>query len=163
MKRGTAAALFMGYLAVSAAWGQAPSNATEEKSVKAYMDAMRKDIRAEKHSIIDEAMALEPADKAKFWGIYDKYEKELKVIWDQRAANVKNYAQNFESMTDAKADEIATAAMNNEQAQAALRKKYYGVFKSAMGAKVAARYLQAESALNYLASLQLLSQVPLIQ
>ena len=142
---------------------QAPSGATEDKSLKAYADAMRKDLRAEKHSIVDEAMGLEPADKAKFWGIYDQYEKELKAIWDQRASNIKNYAENFSSMTDAKADEIATAAMNNEQAQSALRKKYYGQYKKAMGARVAARFLQTESALGNLANLQLLSQLPLIQ
>ncbi|MCC7155017.1 MAG: hypothetical protein IT161_10615 [Bryobacterales bacterium] len=150
-------------LTMGGAIAQAPSGATEEKSLKAYVEAMKKDLRAEKHSILDEAMGLEPAGKAKFWGIYDKYEQEQKAIWNQRAANIKKYAQNFSSMTDATADEIATSAMNNDQAQAALRKKYYGVFKSAMGAKTAARFLQAETTLNNIASLQLLAQLPLIQ
>lgn len=150
-------------LVAGGANAQAPSGATEQKSIQAYVDAMKKDLRAEKHSILDEAMRLEPADKAKFWGIYDKYETELKAIWNQRAANIKKYAQNFDTMTDASADEVANAAMNNEQLQVALRKKYYGVFKGAMGAKTAARFLQAESTINYLANLQLLAQLPLIQ
>lgn len=163
MVKTAAAALALGCLVVTGGYAQAPSSATSEKSMKAYMDAMRKDLLADKHSIIDEAMRLEPADKAKFWGIYDKYEQELKTIWEQRAANIKKYADNFEQMTDATADQIATTAMNNEKSQSALRHKYYGVFKGAMGAKVAARFLQAETAVNDLANLQLLSQLPLIQ
>ena len=44
-----------------------------------------------------------------------------------------------------------------------LKKKYYAEFKSAIGAKAAARWLQVETALGDLAMLQLLSQVPLLQ
>ena len=56
---------------------------------------MRKNLRTEKQSIVDAAMELEAADKAKFWAVYEKYQKELNGIWDQRLANIKKYAENY--------------------------------------------------------------------
>ena len=58
-------------------------------------------------AIVDAAMDLEAADKAKFWSVYEGYQKEMKGVWDGRLANIKKYAQNFEKMTDPVADELA--------------------------------------------------------
>jgi hypothetical protein len=113
--------------------------------------------------MIDQAMGLDAGDKAKFWGIYQGFQKELDVIWDVRLANVKKYAETYQSMTDPIADQIVESALSNEQQVTALKKKYYAQFKPAIGAKAAARWLQVETALGDLAMLQLLSQVPLLQ
>jgi hypothetical protein len=144
-------------------WAQAPATQTEKQSIEAYTAALRKDLRTERQAIVDQAMRLEAGDKAKFWGVYDRYQKELTSLWDQRIANVKKYAQNYDSLTDPVADELAATAMKNEQAGTALRHRYYGEMKKALGSKVAARFLQVETALGSLANLQMTSQLPLIQ
>jgi hypothetical protein len=149
-------------IAVPASWAQAPA-ASDQAQIKAYVDMMRKDIRKEAQSIVDAAMDLEAADKAKFWGVYDKYQKEMSGIWDQRMANIKKYAQNFEKLTDPVADELAATSLSIESQVTAIRKKYYGLMKTAMGPKVAARFLQVEGALNQVVLLQLASQIPLIE
>jgi hypothetical protein len=137
----------------------APNNET----FKALLEAARKDLRTEKQGMIDQAMALEPGDKAKFWGIYQGFQKELDSIWDVRLTNIKKYAETYQAMTDPVADQIAGSALTNEQQLTALKKKYYAQFKSVLGAKSAARWLQVETTVNNLAMLQLLSQVPLLQ
>ena len=43
-----------------------------------------------------------------------------------------------------------------------LMKKYYGQMKSALGSKVAARFLQVETALSNLIDLQLNAEIPLM-
>jgi hypothetical protein len=143
-------------------WAQT-SGAPNNDNLKTLLDAARKDLRTEKQSMIDQAMALDAGDKAKFWGIYQGFQKELDAIWDVRLANVKKYAETYQSMTDPIADQIAGSALTNEQQVTALKKKYYTEFKTALGAKAAARWLQVETALGDLAMLQLLSQVPLLQ
>jgi hypothetical protein len=45
----------------------------------------------------------------------------------------------------------------------ALKKKYHAQFKAALGAKPAARWLQAETTVGTLAMLQLLSEAPLLR
>ncbi len=149
-------------VAVPASWAQAPA-ASDQAQIKAYVDMMRKDIRKEAQSIVDAAMDLEAADKAKFWGVYEKYQKEITGVWDQRMANIKKYAQNFEKLSDPVADELANTALSIESQVTAIRKKYYGLMKTALGPKVAARFLQVEAALNNVLMLQLASQIPLIE
>jgi gamma-glutamyl phosphate reductase len=148
--------------AIPAAWAQAPS-AADQAQVKAYVDMMRKDIRKEAQSIVDAAMDLEAADKARFWGVYEKYQKEMTGTWDQRMANIKKYAQNFEKLSDPVAEELANTSLNIESQVTAIRKKYYGLMKAALGPKVAARFLQVEASLNHILMLQLASQIPLIE
>lgn len=154
--------LVLACLAAAGVWGQAPAPANEA-NLKAMIDAARKDLRTEKQAMIDQAMALDAGDKAKFWGIYQGYQKELDTIWDVRLANVKKYAENYKAMTDAVATELSTSALTNESQLTSLKKKYHAQFQTAFGAKAAARWLQAETTLGNLAMLQLLSQVPLLQ
>lgn len=149
-------------MAVPCSWAQAPAQA-DAAQIKAYVDMMRKDIRKESQAIVDAAMDLEAGDKAKFWGVYEKYQKEASTIWDQRMANIKKYAQNFEKLSDPVADELANTSLNIESQVTALRKKYYGLMKAALGPKVAARFLQVEGSLNQVLLLQLASQIPLIE
>ncbi len=150
------------FLAVNA-WAQTSSAQPNEKNMQAMVDMMRKDLRMQKQSVVDQAMGLEAAQKAQFWGVYDKYQKELNAIWDQRIANIQKYADNYQNMTDAVADELAAKNLDLAQQTVTLRKKYYGQVKAALGARVAARFLQTEAMLGDIIELQIGSQIPLVQ
>jgi len=142
--------------------GLAQEQANQNEQIKAYIEMMRKNIRAERNTIVDQAMELEPAGKAEFWGVYDKYAKEISALWDQRLANIVKYADHFENMTDPIADELATKALEIQSKQLEIQKKYYGQMKTTLGARVAGRFLQVEAMLNNLIDLQLGSEIPLI-
>jgi len=148
-----------GFLFSGPAWAQV-ANPNE---VKAYIDLMRKDMRKEKQSIVDQAMELDAAQKAQFWAIYADYQVALDKIWDQRIANINMYADNVDKMTDAISDQLATKMVDLEGQRTALRKKYYDVYKQKMGARIAARFLQVEFSLACLIDLQLAAEIPLLQ
>jgi hypothetical protein len=149
----------VGCLVAVSAWAQAPN----EKNTQAYVDLLRKDLRTQKQSLVDQAMGLEAPQKAQFWTIYEGYQKELSAIWDQRIANIKKYAENFEKMTDPIADELATKMLNIEGQRTALRKKWYAEYKAKMGARVAARFLQTEATIGSMMDIQLGTEIPIIQ
>ncbi len=149
-------------LLTSLAAGQTAGKATTEKTTKDYMDLLRKDLRKEKSSIVDQAMALDSSQKSKFYPIYEKYEHELSQIWDKRLANISKYAENYPNVSDAVADQLVANAQATQAERSALMKKYYGQMKSALGSKVGARFLQAETALSNLIDLQLSSEIPLM-
>ena len=151
-----------GFLLASLAGGQTADKAATDKATKEYVDLLRRDLRKEKSSIVDQAMGLDSAQKAKFYPIYQNYEKQLSTIWDKRLANVKKYAENYPEVSDAVADELAATAQSLQAERSTLWKKYYGQMKAALGPKVAARFLQVESALSNLIDLQLSSEIPLI-
>jgi hypothetical protein len=157
-----AAAILGTLLLTSITVGQTADKATVDKTTKDYVDLLRKDIRKEKSSVVDQAMGLDSAQKAKFYPIYEQYEKELARIWDKRLANIKKYAENYPNVSDAVADELVTSAQASQAERSALWKKYYGQMKSTFGSKVAARFLQVEGALSNLIDLQLTSEIPLM-
>jgi hypothetical protein len=128
-----------------------------------YINLLRKDLRKDKQSIVDMSMGLEAAQKSPFWAIYADYQKELDAIWDLRIANIKKYAANYDKMTDAVADQLAVTMMDLEGRRAALRNKYYKLYKEKMGARIAARFLQVECSLASLIDLQLASEIPILQ
>jgi hypothetical protein len=142
--------------------GQSTQSAAADQNTKEYITLLRKDIRKEKSSIVDQAMGLDSAQKAKFYPIYEKYEKELSAIWDKRLANIKKYADNYPDVPDGVADQLVATSQSLQAEHSALWKKYYGEVKSALGPRVAARFLQVENALSDLIDLQLTSQIPLM-
>jgi hypothetical protein len=148
-----------GCLVAVPAWTQA----LNDQESQTYTDLLRKDLRQQKQSLVDQAMGLEAAQKAQFWTIYAKYQKELDAIWDQRVANIKKYADNFDKMTDPVADELANTMLNIEGQRTALRKKYYADYKAKMGARVAARFLQVEATIGAMMDIQLGTEIPIIK
>jgi hypothetical protein len=150
----------LGCFFVSTMWAQGQQ--TQDQQIKAYVDMLRKDLRTEKQAAVDQAMGLEAADKAKFWTVYEKYQEEVKAVWDQRLVNILKYSANYEKITDTVADEIALKAMDIDSQRVTIRKKYYGQMKTALGARAAARFLQTEVMLDHLMDLQIGSAIPLI-
>jgi len=142
--------------------GQTADKATADKTTNEYTDLLRKDLRKEKSSVVDMAMGLDSAQKVKFYPIYEKYEKELALIWDKRLANIQKYAEKYPNVSDSVADELVANAQTSQAERSTLWKKYYGQVKSALGAKIAARFLQVENTLSNLIDLQLNSEIPLM-
>jgi len=155
--------LIIGCLTAPVVYGQAAGEAAAEQSLQAYVDMMRQDIRKEKHTVVDKAMDLDASGKAKFWAVYKGYEKEMAVLWDERIANIEKYAEHYEEVSDAVADELVAKALDIETRRTLVKKKYYSHMKAALGAVAAARFLQLENILNQLIDLQIGSQLPLIQ
>jgi hypothetical protein len=143
--------------------GAAFAQTAAEKTAQTLIDAMRKDLRTQKQSLVDQAMGLEAAQKSQFWTIYNGYQTELNAIGDQRVANIKKYADNFDKMTDEIADQLAVKMLDIETQRTVLKKKYYAAFKEKMGARVAARFLQTEAMLGAALEIQIGSEVPILQ
>ena len=77
---------------------------TQEANLKAYVDLLRSDLKKGKVQILTELMDLSPDDSAKFWPVYNEYDKSLTKLADERLALIKMYVQNYGSLTD---DQVA--------------------------------------------------------
>jgi anion-transporting ArsA/GET3 family ATPase len=135
----------------------------QEANQEAYMELLRSDLGTQKVAIITEGMAMTDAQSALFWPIYRKYNAELTVLNDNRIAVIKDYAKNFEQMTEAKADELTNKTFAFFENRIKLQKKYYKEFSKALSPVVAAKYMQIERSINTLMDFQIMSQIPLIK
>src|ERR1700751_2006207 len=102
------------------------------------MECVQSDDRAQKVQIITEVMDLEEPSAAKFWPIYHQYDAELAKIGDEKVALIKDYADHYQTLTDAKARELAAGVFDIESKRTELKKKYYDRFASALSPKIAA-------------------------
>jgi hypothetical protein len=135
----------------------------EQDYANASMDLHRLNIRNQKRAIIQKAVTL-TADQAKaFWPIYDKYEAALVKVNDIRYNMIKDYAANYETMTDEKAGELIAKATDFQDQRFALRKTYLNEAKTVLPAKLVARLYQLENQMDLLIDLDIASQVPLVK
>ncbi len=135
---------------------------TQKKNVQAYIDLLRKDVRQQKAEIMGSVMVLSSEDAAKFWPIYNAYDVELSKLNSQRVENIKDYAQNYNSMTDAKADDLIQKSLAYQKQRAELLAKTYEQVKQAVGGVTAARFAQVEHQLLLIIDLQIASSLPVI-
>lgn len=139
-----------------------PESDTQKKNTMAYIDLMRRNVRQDKAEIMGSVMALSAADAAKFWPIYADYDAQLTKLNDQRVENIKEYAQNYDDMTDQKADELMQKALSYQKQREELLVSTYEKMKQALGAITAARFAQVEHQLLLIIDLQIDSALPVV-
>ncbi len=142
--------------------GKAEVSSNEDVNIRAYIQLLRTDVRKQASEIMGQVMRLDAGQAAKFWPIYREFESERTVIGDQIIGLLKNYADHYDEMTDAVADQLANQLLSIERQRNDLKKKYYERAKSDLGAITAARFLQVENQLEKIADLQMAAQLPVI-
>ncbi len=127
------------------------------------IELLRSDVRAQKVAIITQEMHYTDAQSAAFWPMYKKYEGELTKIFDDRIALLKDYAANYEKMSDAKAKELLEKVFQLEDRTTGLQRKYAGQMGTVLPAKIVTRFFQVERRMNRLIDLQISAAVPLVK
>jgi hypothetical protein len=142
---------------------QATKSDDQESNVQSYIDLLRADVKSEKVQILSAMMQFTPDEAATFWPIYKSYDADLTKLGDQKLALIKEYADNYDSMTDTKADELVQKSFALVSDRNALLKNCYEQVKSKMGARTAARFVQVEHQLVMIIDLQIASQLPAVK
>jgi hypothetical protein len=145
----------------------AQDNAAQPANSQGSLDQdiamLRKDIRSQKKQVIAANLPLTDAEAQKFWPVYDEFTEQLVMINNDKYALIKEYAQNYNNMTDAQADNWTQRLLAVDANAAALRQKYWKKFSQVLPAKKTALYEQVERRAQLLIDLQLSSQIPLVQ
>lgn len=133
------------------------------QSTDDYIELARDILKTEKKAAIAEEMDLSDTEITPFWELYNEYNSKLSQTQNQRVALIKNYAQNYESMTDDKADEIMKSYFKYQQDITKLKKSYYSRFKKILPKVKAARYFQLENKIQAMVDAKLAMEIPLIE
>jgi hypothetical protein len=142
---------------------QQPSNASAQNSVDQDIDLMRKDVRSQKKQIIAANLQLTDAEAVKFWPIYDQYTAELVKINDAKYAAIKDYATNYDTLTDEKALSLTRQILGVDQSVAQLREKYVPIMSKLISGKKTALFFQLDRRLVAVIDLQLAGAIPMVQ
>jgi hypothetical protein len=89
---------------VAGVWSMSGNRALAEDSFDQDVKLFRKDVRSQKKQIIAANMDLTDEEAQQFWPIYDRYTAELAELWDAKFALLKEYAQNYTTMSNEQAE-----------------------------------------------------------
>jgi len=132
-------------------------------NTQTYIELLRTDLNALKRQIINETMQLDDKQARIFWPIYNDFEADLDKLVDEKLAMVQDYAANFLTMTNEKADELAQRVMALDDQKMALRRKYYDLMKKSLPAILVVRFFQVENQIQLLVDLKIASNLPIIE
>jgi hypothetical protein len=140
-----------------------PGIAAAAESLESEIELLRSDIKTGKIDLVKNALHVEGAKADAFWPVYRQYQGELDKIGDKRLALIKDFAANYDAMTDEKAKSLANQALDLQSQRTSLLKKYYKNFDKVLGATDAAKLVQLESLVNALMDVQVGASIPLIK
>jgi Spy/CpxP family protein refolding chaperone len=158
-----AAALLMAAAAALpvVAGAQEPAKA-EEPSIDQQIQMIRSLTEAQRQATMAANLELSEAEAAKFWPLYREYRNDVAKINDKFVALIKDYAQNFEAMTDAKAKAYTKNYLQVQKDRIDLKSKYVGKFDKVLSPINTARVLQIETKLDVMIDAGLAKTIPLV-
>lgn len=148
--------------AQAAAQNPPAASATPEAILDQDVKMLREDVQSARKTITAENMTLTADQATKFWPIYDQYSAEVAKIGDERVQLIKDYAANYDTMTDAQANAFMQRGAAIDKQFADTRLKYVPMFEKVISAKQTALWFQIDRRLDLLVNLQLAGNIPVV-
>jgi hypothetical protein len=141
--------------------GTRPASAQDpvDEDIKLF----RKDLRSQRKQVIAANMVLNDKEAEQFWPLFERYTQELVAKQDQKYALIKEYAQNYTTLTDEQAEKYVRGRASVDQEVLQVRLKYFPMFRKVVSGRSAAMFFQLDWRLGLIMDLQLASQTPLIE
>lgn len=146
----------------AAAAAPAAPQAVTEPTTDQVVEQVRNDLQAKAADMMAKGLTLSAEQAAKFWPMFESFQKEQKAIIDGQMKSLLKYRDTYKSMSDADALAYANSLLKRDQQIHDLRVKYLAKFQKVVPARTAARAIQLDRRLGLVAQLQVSSQVPLI-
>jgi hypothetical protein len=87
----------------------------------------------------------------------------MEKLASKRIQNIKDYAANYDTMTDEKADQLMKTAFDFKSSRVKLNESYYKKFAKVLTPTRAAKYMQIEDQIQMLIDLSIASELPLVK
>lgn len=151
--------IWLGALAVLAAAGAGAQTVSVGKvDATTYHYA----VTEERRNVFAANLALGPAERDRFWAVYDEYVKEREPLDKERFAILERYAQSYANLSDDQAMALALASGKLQVSDVELRLKYAGILRKKMSGRVAARFFQIDDYVTTAMRMNSLSGIPLV-
>jgi hypothetical protein len=128
-----------------------------------YIALLRSDVQSQKVDIIRQNITLSEEQAKTFWPLQRSYENELSTLSDARVNVIRDYAKNWDNLSDSTAKDLGTRLLDYQKKRVDLRKKYFDRISKEVTPTVAAKFFQVELQLESLIDLEIAAAVPLVK
>jgi hypothetical protein len=148
------------YLIITALFMASIANA---QSNKEEVDLMQAAFGMDKKDAVAEFVKPSETQKAAFWKLYDEYETQRKDLGKQRIELLKQYAEQYKTMTNEQADAWTKKVMDLQKKTDNLITNYYGKVRTATDGIVALQFYQMENYILAAIRAELLNNIPFVE
>ena len=106
-------------------------------------------------------MNLTEAQAKAFWPLYDAYEAKMDKLDDRHAAEVKEYAAHYQTLTDQDATNKLDEVIAIKQARLNVQKEFVPRFRTAISSIGTTRFFQIDNKLSAMIQCDIAQIVPL--
>ena len=141
-----------------------PASATSKSpaTLDTALTAFRADMQGVRADIMAKNLSLTADQAAKFWPVFNAYQKEQNVIMDEQLKGIQQYVDGYDTLDDAGALALMKAHLDRDAKMTALRQKWLGEFQKVLPGKLAARAMQIDRRLSLAAQTEMSARIPLI-
>jgi len=132
-------------------------------AVDEVLATLRSDMQATRADIMAKNLSMTAEQAAKFWPVFEAYQKEQNTIMDDHLKGVQRYVEAFDTLDDAGALALIKAHLDRDERMDSLRQKALVDFQKVVGTKLAARAIQVDRRLSLVAQLEIVAKIPLIR
>jgi len=152
----------LGALAADPQGNAATATGSEAVDTNKALAQYRQAMQATRADIMAKGLTLSADQAAKFWPLFEQYQKEQNVVIDAQIDAIKNYADHFKTLNDTDSVTFVKALLDRDDKMQALRVKWLAKFQTAVSGGTAARAIQLDRRISQLAQAELSSQIPLV-
>jgi len=149
-------------LALSVASARA-ATAADGDSEKANVDVLLSAIRANRKALVAVNLKMTDEEAAKFWPVYDSYQKEMNALGDRLVALLGDYGKNFKDMSDDKAMKILDEYLNIEAERVRVRRAYVEQFAKVLPGRKVGRFYQIENKMDAVIRYEMAKTIPVVE
>ncbi len=106
-------------------------------------------------------MSFTSEESAQFWPAWNEYRAAVAANGDRRLALIKNFAENYESMSNMKASELLTDHFSISMQDLVIKQDFAKKIDEFMPTQKVMRVIQIENKLDAAINMKLASEIPL--
>ena len=127
------------------------------------MEILLQKVKADKKLLVASNMGLTDEEGAKFWPLYDEYQKELDQLNRNIGKTIKEYADAFNMgpLPDDQAKKLMNEVLTIEETEVKAKRSYADKISKVIPAAKTARYIQIENKIRALLKAELAKEIPL--
>ncbi len=118
-------------------------------------------LRAQRKAVVGQNMKLTPKQAKAFWPLYEQYEDAMDKVDKRHAREIKEYAKNYQNLTDEQANSKLDEVMQVAQDRIDTQKRFIPKFRAVLPGITVTRFFQVDNKLHALVQCQIAQLVPL--
>lgn len=139
-----------------------PASMTQPANEEQIVAEFRKELMARRADVMAKGLTLNAEQAAKFWPMFEQFQKEQDFVVQEQIKATDDYAKNFEHLSDEGALAYLNMLLTRDKKMYDMRVKWLAKFKEVIPPTMAARAIQLDRRLGNVTQVQLSQRIPLI-